>query len=844
MFKELNRMGIKDGGVSVAVVDSGFDLNKSRDLIGSPHFTVNQGWDNAGSTQNDENGHGTAVSGLIGGKNGVGLAPNLNLNVYRVTEAGNEGSTSTDALKMSILKACEEGNSVINVSWGGMWDENGFGEEEESHRDFYALMATKGCLVVKSAGNSARRIPRKHMNPDDALLRVEALEVSGNLAAFSSNGEISAPGHGVFTLRSSGVRPDQYNNYCGKESGSFANGTSFSSPITAAIAGQTAAVLKTHPKYDTLSGPDRVKILNRVLQASSQGGQLNALRAVLMAEMWTKQSNTQIPSLDALKTSFKTHTQSSCKSQVPECGRHGCEQKRACAQALRTQLSLCEPPQKIHFDELLRLVHSSKESDSVLGLLHTAKNIPNVKDSDVSSAIRRSWSDLHERWSQASGGLKKNMSFDQSLEMLPFLIKNRSRLQMPTDRDIALKDFLLSDAFKSRLTRDLKANSQSDLNRVVDVLAEAKDSLSREEFLSILSDAKANWLSKSNLASSWTSKDYITLTARFLDALQKDTRFNDISSSLDKLEADLVPLIVDFKIDSNPSELSYFGGILDRNPDLIGRIWKDKDRNNPSHQGFTLGRAYLIENSDKVPETERLQFVLETLSSLTPSAEEIAKRYNKSISFGEKKALEKTSALFAKEIEKLPKEHQDQHIERFWETMSSRSSLAFMVSAYPTPIYDWGKYTREGHEKMKLWAVSRMATQAQRLSDVFVESKTERYLNTSVSEDVLEVSVYYLLQEPSKERANKTMDTLLSDWESVPDTKQPDNKDGLDGASVAKLTKILLDSADSVKYYVTQSNTLRRLNALLDKRDTVAETPEKKEIEKIRKLISAALVSE
>lgn len=118
MDEELKRMGIRSADVNVAVIDSGFDLQANQKLMASSSLKVKKGHDQAGDPTADEDGHGTMVAGLIGAKSGIGIAPEANLTVYRVSEPESEGATSHASLQLSIERACSEGNDIINVSWG------------------------------------------------------------------------------------------------------------------------------------------------------------------------------------------------------------------------------------------------------------------------------------------------------------------------------------------------------------------------------------------------------------------------------------------------------------------------------------------------------------------------------------------------------------------------------------------------------------------------------------------------------------------------------------------------------------------------------------------------------
>src|SRR5690606_25583455 len=94
MADELARIGVGSGNVKVAVVDTGFDVKANRSLMASASFKARKGHDGSAEPSRDEDGHGTMVASLIGGKGGIGIAPQADLTVYRVTDSYSEGSTT------------------------------------------------------------------------------------------------------------------------------------------------------------------------------------------------------------------------------------------------------------------------------------------------------------------------------------------------------------------------------------------------------------------------------------------------------------------------------------------------------------------------------------------------------------------------------------------------------------------------------------------------------------------------------------------------------------------------------------------------------------------------------
>ena len=124
--QEIERMGVPPGSVSVAVLDTGFDMENFGDAMASPEFATVQALENSGDPNSDYVGHGTMVAGVIGGIDGVGVAPFANLTVYRLPTSGMQNGVKLDDLLNSMARACDEGHSIISVSFGGKLDEAGY----------------------------------------------------------------------------------------------------------------------------------------------------------------------------------------------------------------------------------------------------------------------------------------------------------------------------------------------------------------------------------------------------------------------------------------------------------------------------------------------------------------------------------------------------------------------------------------------------------------------------------------------------------------------------------------------------------------------------------------------
>ena len=276
---------------------------KEDDLPGDP--AQEGGTSLVGDPDNDVGGHGTMVVSAIAAGNGLGVAPHADVTVYRITSADSE-TTPNKFVDYAIMRACLKGAAenprgltLINQSWDDRDDESGNNRFESRRPDIVRLLLDKGCLLVKAAGNdSYRGAPLPGVaNGESPVLRVAATQPFDYFASFSSTGVVAAPGEGVYVLESHAVKSPAYpmdrcepEDYPGKGSPRrFVSGTSFAAPFTAGIASEIVGVLRSmNPeKFESLSSSERITLVVRILKASEEFGNVNGLRAVLIAERWS-----------------------------------------------------------------------------------------------------------------------------------------------------------------------------------------------------------------------------------------------------------------------------------------------------------------------------------------------------------------------------------------------------------------------------------------------------------------------------------------------------------------------------------------------------------------------------
>ena len=251
--------------VVVAVLDTGVRASHP-DLAGK----VLAGWDFADndSDPTDENGHGTAVAGLIGAAsgNGTGMASVAwKTAILPVRVLGKDGSGSHSDIADGIVWAADQGADVINLSLGGTGSSS-------TLQNAINYAWSKGVVIIAAAGNNGDSVPC-YPGACTNVVAVSATNSSDARTSWSNYGsyiDIAAPGANILSLS-------------GTSGYEAMDGTSFSSPLTAGV---VALMRAANP---ALSNANIVNaLLNNADDLGASGkdndfgyGRINARRAVV-----------------------------------------------------------------------------------------------------------------------------------------------------------------------------------------------------------------------------------------------------------------------------------------------------------------------------------------------------------------------------------------------------------------------------------------------------------------------------------------------------------------------------------------------------------------------------------
>lgn len=244
--------------VLVAVLDTGVDATQP-DLAGVLQPQINLV---SGSTATgDDNGHGTAVAGVIAAlaDNGVGGAGVCSAcSILPIKVMGSNGNGDLATVAAGIVRATEMHARVIDLSLGGPQ-----GLDALQQAVSYAM--SKGAIVVAAAGNSGMATPFFPANYP-GVISVAGSNQSDRLYGWSEHGPwiaVSAPGCNVAPLVHGG-----YGDFCG---------TSSATPLVAGLAGIMVAA---HPGTTNVRVASAIERTAKRIRAGVRFGRISAAAAL------------------------------------------------------------------------------------------------------------------------------------------------------------------------------------------------------------------------------------------------------------------------------------------------------------------------------------------------------------------------------------------------------------------------------------------------------------------------------------------------------------------------------------------------------------------------------------
>ncbi|WP_188066005.1 S8 family serine peptidase [Brevibacillus brevis] len=247
---EFHKRGYTGAGVKIGYLDSG--AANHEDLVYAGRYNA---YSNTIPPEADPSGHGTAVAGVIAGRNNslgyVGVAPDAQLYGVKVDDNSGDGLMRHSAIIKGLEWLVSQKVKIISCSYGSE-------KESSSARAAYQNAYNSGVLIFASAGNEANNVSDYNPvnNPNnvhypagyDFVVAVGNIDKTGAIVHASSRGsyvDVSAPGEDVMTTHRSIANKNGEYLSISTEYGTF-GGTSSACPH---VAGMAALYWQMNPTF-------------------------------------------------------------------------------------------------------------------------------------------------------------------------------------------------------------------------------------------------------------------------------------------------------------------------------------------------------------------------------------------------------------------------------------------------------------------------------------------------------------------------------------------------------------------------------------------------------------------
>jgi len=250
-----------DPNVIIAVLDTGVAYETYKNFIQAPdlantRFIPGHDFVNNDDHPNDDDGHGTHVTGTIAQStnDGLGVAGIAhNCSIMPIKVLSRRGDAPYTTIAEGVYYAADNGAHVINLSLGGTYD-------SITLRDAVAYAYNKGVTIICSAGNDGAGAPPSYPAAYNAYcIAVGATRYDQTRASYSTTGsfvDLAAPGGDIdvdqngdgyvdgILQQTFGISPKDLGYW-------FYEGTSMAAPHVTAVAGLLIST--------GVTGPDAVR---------------------------------------------------------------------------------------------------------------------------------------------------------------------------------------------------------------------------------------------------------------------------------------------------------------------------------------------------------------------------------------------------------------------------------------------------------------------------------------------------------------------------------------------------------------------------------------------------------
>ena len=226
--------------IVVGVLDSGVNYNHELFADRITDTTFNMSGTGSENDCMDDNGHGTAVAGVIA----LNTSDNVKIKPYKIMDNKGRCTLSTFVAAIERILADKDKPDIMNISVGAY---NPFGDMD-IQTELISKLIESGVTVCLAAGND--NIPIKYITPANCepAITVGAYDSNHHICSFSNYGneiDVAAPGEKIYTA---GIKTTQtYTTF---------SGTSLACPFASAAC---AYILMQNPKLSPEEVQEKIK---------------------------------------------------------------------------------------------------------------------------------------------------------------------------------------------------------------------------------------------------------------------------------------------------------------------------------------------------------------------------------------------------------------------------------------------------------------------------------------------------------------------------------------------------------------------------------------------------------
>ncbi|MDE6470830.1 MAG: S8 family serine peptidase [Eubacterium sp.] len=191
---EIEKSSAYNNEIVIGVLDSGVDYNLELFSGRITDTSFNMSASGSDNDCMDEDGHGTAVAGVIA----MATPDNVKIKPYKLT-AGGVLSLSEFIAAMEAILASKDLPDIMNISLGDYL----FSKSCAFETELVSRLVDKGVTVCIAAGND--NLPVEYITPAncETAITVGAYDYTNYICSFSNYGkeiDVAAPGHNVYSI--------------------------------------------------------------------------------------------------------------------------------------------------------------------------------------------------------------------------------------------------------------------------------------------------------------------------------------------------------------------------------------------------------------------------------------------------------------------------------------------------------------------------------------------------------------------------------------------------------------------------------------------------------------------